>query len=95
MEKTELGKTGIKVSRLGLGTVKFGRNEAVKYPEQFELPDQKQISDLVSYAKDLGINMLDTAPAYGMSEERLGRLLKGQRQDWVVVSNQNHRRCVC
>jgi aryl-alcohol dehydrogenase-like predicted oxidoreductase len=86
MEKTELGKTGIKVSRLGLGTVKFGRNEAVKYPEQFELPDHKHISDLVGYAKDLGINMLDTAPAYGISEERLGRLLKGQRQDWVIVS---------
>lgn len=86
MEKIELGKTGIKVSRVGLGTVKFGRNEAVKYPEQFELPDQKHITDLVAFAKGLGINLIDTAPAYGISEERVGRILKGQRQDWVIVS---------
>ena len=86
MEKVLLGNTGIKVSRLGLGTVKFGRNEAVKYPEQFELPDQKHITALVEFAKGLGINVLDTAPAYGLSEERLGRLLKGQRQDWVIIS---------
>ena len=29
--------------------------------------------------------MIDTAPAYGLSEERLGRLLAGQRDDWVIV----------
>ena len=39
-----------------------------------------------SSARDLGINLIDTAPAYGRSEERLGPLLRGQRQDWVIVS---------
>jgi aryl-alcohol dehydrogenase-like predicted oxidoreductase len=34
----------------------------------------------------LGINLIDTAPAYGRSEERLGPLLRGQRQEWVIVS---------
>ena len=86
MEKTELGQTGIKVSRLGLGTVKFGRNEGVKYPKGFELPDEKHLAALLAQAKELGINLLDTAPAYGLSEERLGRLLTGQRKDWVIVS---------
>ena len=85
MDKTGLGDTGIEVSRLGLGTVKFGRNEGVKYPEGFEIPDEATLADLLSLAKDLGINMLDTAPAYGTSEERLGRLLKGQRDDWIIV----------
>lgn len=85
MDKVELGQTGLNVSRLGLGTVKFGRNQGVKYPEGFEIPDEGFLADLLSLAKDLGINMLDTAPAYGTSEERLGRLLKVQREDWVIV----------
>lgn len=85
MEKTELGQTGIMVSRLGLGTVKFGRNESVKYPEKFKLPDEKSLENLLFLAKDLGINLIDTAPAYGIAEERLGRLLKNQREDWVII----------
>ena len=85
MDKTLLGSTDIEVSRLGLGTVKFGRNEGVKYPQGFDIPDEAVLADLLSNAKDLGINMLDTAPAYGIAEERLGRLLKNQRKDWVIV----------
>lgn len=85
MEKRPLGNTGIDISPLGLGTVKFGRNEGVKYPEEFTIPDEGALADLLWLAKDMGINMLDTAPAYGTSEERLGRLLKGQRENWVIV----------
>lgn len=85
MEKRALGQTDIMISPLGLGTVKFGRNEGVKYPEGFDIPDDEALTDLLSLAKSLGINMLDTAPAYGTSEERLGQLLKGQREDWVIV----------
>ena len=85
MELKELGQTGIQVSRLGLGTVKFGRNQGVKYPHGFDIADMTFLADLLALAKDLGINTLDTAPAYGMSEERLGELLAGQREDWVIV----------
>ena len=85
MEKVKLGQTGLEISQFGLGTVKFGRNQGVKYPSGFELPDEDALEKLLALAKSLGINMLDTAPAYGTSEERLGRLLKGQREDWVIV----------
>ncbi len=85
MDKIELGSTGIDISPIGLGTVKFGRNQGVKYPEKFEIPDENYLADLLELAKSLGINMLDTAPSYGSSEERLGRLLSGQRKDWVIV----------
>jgi aryl-alcohol dehydrogenase-like predicted oxidoreductase len=85
MDRVALGDTGLEVSRLGLGTVKFGRNTGVKYPHGFELPDDAALHELLALAKDLGINMLDTAPSYGTSEMRLGELLKGQRQDWVIV----------
>lgn len=85
MEIRALGQTGIGVSALGLGTVKFGRNEGVKYPEGFDIPDEAALADLLALARDLGINTLDTAPAYGTSEERLGRLLKGRRKEWVII----------
>ena len=81
-----LGSTGLYVSPLGLGTVKLGRDQGVKYPDRFRIPDDTQALALLNQARELGINLIDTAPAYGISEERLGPLLRGQRQDWVIVS---------
>lgn len=80
-----LGATGIQVSVLGLGTVKIGRNQAVKYPSGFSLPSDEEVSLLIAQAQELGINFIDTAPAYGSSEQRLGRLLTN-REDWVICS---------
>ncbi len=80
-----LGDTGLSVSPLGLGTVKFGRNQGVKYPSAFELPSDDEARGILALARDLGINLLDTAPSYGSSEKRLGDLLAGQRKDWVIV----------
>lgn len=85
MDLVDLGGTGLRVSPLGLGTVKFGRNQGVKYPNGFDLPDEDALADLLALAKSLGINTLDTAPAYGESEARLGRLLDGQRDEWVLI----------
>lgn len=86
MELRPLGATGIQVSPLGLGSVKFGRNEQVKYPEPFAIPDDRAVQALLEQARGLGINLIDTAPAYGTSQERLGRLLPGRRDEWVIVS---------
>lgn len=84
LSKRSLGATDIQLSILGLGTVKFGRNQGVKYPQTFELPSDQSISHLLALAQSLGINWLDTAPAYGSSEARLGRLI--QRNDWLIAS---------
>ena len=81
-----LGSTGMEVSALGLGTVKFGRTEGVKYPQSFVVPDDRAARSLLDLARDLGINLIDTAPAYGNSEERLGKLLKADRQHWLICS---------
>ncbi len=85
LEKRALGQTKIEVSCLGLGTVKFGRNQEVKYPTSFKIPSDQDITELLGRAKELGINLLDTAPAYGSSEQRLGRLLNN-RKDWIVCT---------
>lgn len=86
MRQRPLRSSGLLVSSLGLGTVKFGRNESVKYPMGFDLPTDGDILELLDLARAEGINLLDTAPAYGTSEERLGRLLGSRRDDWVIVS---------
>ena len=86
MDLRPLGSTGIMVSPLALGTVKFGRNTGVKYPRPFAVPDDAALASLLSLAAELGFNTLDTAPAYGASEERLGRLLGAQRDRWVICT---------
>ena len=85
MKLRPLGSTGIDVSPLGLGTVKIGRNEQVKYPQGFDIPDDDHVSNLLALAWDLGINFIDTAPAYGSSEQRLGQLLP-HANDWVIMT---------
>ena len=68
-----LGRTGLRVSPIGLGTVKVGRNTDVKYPAPFALPSDEEVARLFETAERLGINLIDTAPAYGESEIRVAR----------------------
>lgn len=84
MPRKRLGRTDIEVSTFGLGTVKFGRNQSLKYPTPFALPSDEQIRRLLDCAYAMGVNLLDTAPAYGYSEERLGEALRKSRKDWVI-----------
>ena len=49
-----LGTTGIEVSALGLGTVKLGRDEGVKYPQGFTIPDDRAARALLDQAEALG-----------------------------------------
>ena len=81
-----LGDTGLQVSALGLGTVKLGRDQGLQYPSGFVIPDPRSAANLLAQARDLGINLIDTAPAYGDSEQRLGQLLAGQRHDWLLCT---------
>lgn len=85
LEQRSLGQSGIVISCLGLGTVKFGRNHQVKYPEKFSLPSLKELEGILNKTSALGINFLDTAPAYGSSEERIGRVLR-DRSDWIICT---------
>jgi aryl-alcohol dehydrogenase-like predicted oxidoreductase len=85
-----LGHTGLLVSRLGLGTVKLGRTKGLKYvtTTPATLPSDDEALALLAAAKDLGINLIDTAPAYGSSEDRLGALLPrvAPREHWVICT---------
>lgn len=84
LPKQKLSSTDLLISAAGLGTVKFGRNQNMKYPSQYHLPDDRSILSLLDIASDHGINWLDTAPAYGYSEERLGKLKLNN--DWIIAT---------
>ncbi len=80
-----LGSTGIVVPRLGLGTVKWGRNLGLKFPRRDALPDLSTIERLLEIALQHGVTLLDTAPAYGEAETIIGRLIDGDRR-FVVAT---------
>ena len=86
MVRRQLGCSGLSISPIGLGTTKLGRNTDVKYPTSFALPSSEQIAALLESAAQLGVNLIDTAPAYGESEERLGSFVKTHRDQIVLCT---------
>lgn len=86
MKYSQISQTKLHVSKIGLGTVKLGRNKGVKYPNKFTIPNDRDALELLHTAADLGINLIDTAPAYGNSEERLGTLLPQVYSDWILCT---------
>ena len=77
MEYRNLGRCGLKVSEICLGTMTFGNGA-----------DQAEATRMVDAAFAAGVNFFDTANAYvgGVSETMLGEALKGRRRDAVVAS---------
>lgn len=83
MNKMKLGKTGLDISRIGLGTWAMGGGPA------FGNPDNKQAAiDTIQYALKKNINFLDTAPAYnfGNSELIVGEAIKGNRDKYIIIT---------
>ena len=72
------------VSPLGFGSFKIGRNAGIKYPSGFDLPTQAEVDRLLNGILDLGCNLIDTAPAYGLSEERIGCAISHRRSDFIL-----------
>lgn len=79
MDRRRLGRTGLMVAPVGFGAVKIGRNQGLKYPRGHALPDAASVGRLLHGVVDAGINLIDTAPAYGSSEALIGRYLIGPR----------------
>jgi aryl-alcohol dehydrogenase-like predicted oxidoreductase len=77
MEYRQLGRSGLRVSAIGLGGNTFGRTV-----------DAAGTAAIVSRALDLGVNFVDTADIYtaGQSEEFIGQALRGQRERMLVAT---------
>jgi predicted aldo/keto reductase-like oxidoreductase len=74
MRKIRLGRTNLKVSQVGIGGIPLQR------------PSEKDAIELVRYAIDNDINIIDTSVGYGNSEERIGKALVGRRDDVTLIT---------
>ena len=79
-----LGRTGLNLAPVSFGAFKIGRNQGIKYREGYDLPTDDQSDAILHGVLDLGVNLVDTAPAYGCSEERIGRALADRRDAFVL-----------
>ncbi len=84
MIRRPLGKSGISITPIGFGAFKIGRNEQTKYAQAYALPDDRAVAELLNGILDLGIGYIDTAPAYGLSEERIGRSIGHRRSEFIL-----------
>ena len=91
MQLRPLGSTGLLVTPLGFGAFKIGRNEQVKYPQPYDLPDDATVERLLNGVLDAGIHLIDSAPAYGLSEERIGKFLASRRGEFVLSTKVGER----
>ena len=83
MQYANLGRTNLRLSALGLGTVQLGM--AYGWDQQPPPPDHRAIG-LIRRALDLGINYIDTAAAYGRSESLVGRACAGRTRRPVIAT---------
>ena len=81
-----LGRTGLSVSPIALGTVELGMDYGIPVPGHYGRPSSSAAERLVGAALDAGINFIDTAQAYGNSEAVLGRALFGRRKRVVLAT---------
>jgi aryl-alcohol dehydrogenase-like predicted oxidoreductase len=79
----ELGRSGLQVSALSLGTMNFGADW-----HGIGAIDEKTASSLVDLALERGVNLIDTADIYGRgaAETMLGRILRGRRREKVLIA---------
>jgi len=94
MDYINLGKTGLRVSRICLGCMSYGEpatGKARPGSHAWAL-NEEESAPFFRQTLDLGINFFDTADVYarGTSEKILGKALKGGKRDKVVLATKCH-----
>lgn len=86
MKYRRLGRTGLEVSVVGVGTWQFGGEWGRPF-------SQSEVDRILGRAGELGVNLIDTAECYGdhLSESLVGRAIKGNRVGWVLATKFGHR----
>ena len=84
MQTRQLGKTGMQITRIGLGTWAIGGGQ---WEFAWGPQDDRESIDTIHRALDLGINWIDTAAVYGLgrSEEIVGQAIKGRERPYIFT----------
>ncbi len=85
MNQRRLGRTGLKVSEVGLGALELGAMYGIG-EDAGQVPDEAEAIGLMQEAIDAGITLFDTAGGYGLSEARIGKFLKVSRKRPVITT---------
>ena len=80
LEHRILGRTGLRVSALGLGTVELGTDYGIRIPGAAGPPSEAAAVELLRSAAGYGVDFYDTAPTYGSAERLLGEALGDRRE---------------
>jgi len=85
MKYRKLGKTGLEVSVIGLGTWQFGGEWGKDFTQQ-------EVNQILGRGQELGINLIDTAECYGdhLSEKLIGNAIRGKRSEWIIATKFGH-----
>jgi aryl-alcohol dehydrogenase-like predicted oxidoreductase len=85
MEYRQLGRSGLRVSTLSLGTMGFGGTGWAKPVGQIDVAGARE---QIALARDAGVNLIDTADVYsaGLAEEILGEALGGSRDQVLIAT---------
>jgi aryl-alcohol dehydrogenase-like predicted oxidoreductase len=86
MRYRRLGRTGLSVSEVGLGTVELGMDYGIADGRGPAKPSRDEAARVLNQALDSGINFIDTARAYGASEETIGWALGARRKEYILAS---------
>ncbi len=86
MNYRRLGRTNLQVSEISLGTVELGMDYGIPVQGEQRRPSEADAARTLNCALDLGINLIDTAQAYGESEAIIGRALKSRRNEYILAT---------
>lgn len=86
MRTRPLGRSGLYVSEIALGTVELGMTYGIAQPGESGPPNEHEASVILNRAVDAGVTLIDTARAYGVAEEVIGRALRTRRHEIVLAS---------
>lgn len=88
MQYRILGRTGLRVSEVGMGGAQFGIPDYMGHWDPFTEEAQRITTATIHRALELGYNYFDTAPGYGegRSEEMVGNALRGHRDEVIIAT---------
>jgi len=86
LEKRILGRTDLEITFIGFGALEIGRDWGLELLGNQARPDEEAAGKMLNFILDSGVNLIDTARAYHLSEERIGKFISHRRNEYYLTS---------